>query len=257
MGDVSDWDHWAREIEPYASRAPYMASLGNHEMDFVSGGEHSPTGGGPTGFHPDAGGWGNDSNGECGVPPSHRFRAPGNGNGIAWYSFDYGIVHVVQMSSEHDWTEGSPQWNWLQADLAAVDRSVTPWVVVTAHRMMYSSQADQGGGPAAMRQHVEPLVVKHRVNLFLVGHQHSYERYCPVAYGQCAADGRSAPTYIVAGTAGAGIDKADWLPSNISVVQSGQWGYLRAAATLQNLTVQFVANSLGEEWDEVVLQPWM
>ena len=108
-----------------------------------------------------------------------------------------------------------------------------------------------------MRQHVEPLVVKYRVNLFLVGHQHSYERYCPVAYGQCAADGRSAPTYINAGTAGAGIDEADWLPSNISVVQSKQWGYLRAAATPQNLTVQFVANELGEEWDEVVLQPWM
>jgi hypothetical protein len=172
MGDVSDWDHWAREIEPYATRAPYMASLGNHEMDYVSGGEHSPTGGGPTGFHPP--GWGNDSNGECGVPPAHRFRSPSNGNGIAWYSFDYGIVHVVQMSSEHDWTVNSTQYNWLQADLAAVNRSVTPWVVMTAHRMMYSSQSDQDVGPALMRAQLEPLVIEHRVNLFLVGHQHRF-----------------------------------------------------------------------------------
>ena len=43
-------------------------------------------------------------------------------------------VTVTQISSEHDITEGSEQYAWLAADLAAVDRSVTPWVVVTAHR---------------------------------------------------------------------------------------------------------------------------
>jgi hypothetical protein len=86
---------------------------------------------------------------------------------------------------------------------------------------------------------------------------HSYERFCPLMYGQCVADGRSAPTYIIAGTAGAGVDEHDWENSSISVARSKQWGYLRATATPQNLTVQFVANSLGEEWDEVVLQPWM
>ena len=26
MGDVSDWDHWGKEIEPYATRAPYMVT---------------------------------------------------------------------------------------------------------------------------------------------------------------------------------------------------------------------------------------
>jgi hypothetical protein len=41
---------------------------------------------------------------------------------------------VTQISSEHDITEGSEQYAWLAADLAAVNRSVTPWVVVTAHR---------------------------------------------------------------------------------------------------------------------------
>jgi hypothetical protein len=255
-GDVSDWDHWAHQNEPYATRAPYMVSLGNHEMDYVSGGERSPTGGGPTGFHPGEG-WGNDSNGECGVPVFHRFRAPSNGNSIAWYSFDYGVVHVVQMSSEHDWTRGSPQYKWLEADLAAVDRSVTPWVVVTAHRMMYSTQSDASTGPALMRAQLEDLVIQHKVNLFLCGHQHSYERFCPVAQGKCVEDGRSAPTYINAGTAGAGIDYKDWFNSNISLVRSKQWGYLRVSATAHDLTVQFVDNSLGEEWDEVVLLPWM
>lgn len=41
-----------------------------------------------------------------------------------------------QVSSEHDIEPGSRQHLWLDADLAAVDRSITPWVIVTAHRPM-------------------------------------------------------------------------------------------------------------------------
>ena len=63
-------------------------------------------------------------------------KAPKTGNWIYWYSFDYGGIHVIQMSTEHNWTRGSEQYEWLQHDLEQVDRSVTPWVVLTAHRMM-------------------------------------------------------------------------------------------------------------------------
>jgi hypothetical protein len=64
--------------------------------------------------------------------------APANGNGIFWYSFNYGGVHVIQMSSEHDWTRDSPQYKWIEEDLKKVDRNDTPWIVLTAHRMMVS-----------------------------------------------------------------------------------------------------------------------
>ena len=53
---------------------------------------------------------GDDSSGECSVPIFHRFVTPTNGHGLYWYSFNYGSVHVLQMSSEHDWTEGSEQY---------------------------------------------------------------------------------------------------------------------------------------------------
>ncbi len=69
---------------------------------------------------------------------ANRFTAPSNGNGIFWYSFDYGSVHVVQMSSEHEWLPGTEQYAWLQADLQSVNRTQTPWVVLTSHRMMAS-----------------------------------------------------------------------------------------------------------------------
>jgi hypothetical protein len=104
--------------------------------------------------------------GECAIPMFYRWTSPSNGNGIFWYSFDYGSVHVIQvcglwrvhgpcfdavfllwsqMSTEHDWTQGSAQYDWLQRDLQALDRSVTPWVVVTGHRMMYTTQLPKGG----------------------------------------------------------------------------------------------------------------
>ena len=35
------------------------------------------------------------------------------------------------------------------------------------------------------RDHVEPLLRAGKVNLMLVGHQHSYERSCPVYNGSC------------------------------------------------------------------------
>ena len=35
--------------------------------------------------------------------------SPDNGNGVFWYSFDYGLVHVIQFSSEHDFRPGSRQ----------------------------------------------------------------------------------------------------------------------------------------------------
>lgn len=49
-------------------------------------------------------------------------------------------VCLLQISTEHDWTRGSIQYNWLAQDLMSVNRTLTPWVVLTAHRMMYTTQ---------------------------------------------------------------------------------------------------------------------
>ena len=81
-------------------------------------------------WEPVWGDYGSDSNGECSVPMYYRFNMPGNGNSLYWYSFDYGSVHFTVMSSEHNFTAGSPQYEWLEKDLASVNRSVTPWIVV-------------------------------------------------------------------------------------------------------------------------------
>lgn len=61
MGEARRWEWFFNEIEPLATRVPYMVSLGNHEWDW-SGQD----------FLPSWGNYGEDSGGECGVPYMKR-----------------------------------------------------------------------------------------------------------------------------------------------------------------------------------------
>jgi hypothetical protein len=60
IGDISYargigalWDAFMTQIQPIASRVPYMVGIGNHEYDHVTGGDKDPSGApGPGGFRP-------------------------------------------------------------------------------------------------------------------------------------------------------------------------------------------------------------
>lgn len=43
-------------------------------------------------------------------------------------------MHFTVMSTEHFFGPGSQQHLWLEADLAAVNRSRTPWLLLVGHR---------------------------------------------------------------------------------------------------------------------------
>ena len=58
------------------------------------------------------------------------------------YSYDYGMVHFIMISTEHDLSPGSRQYVWLEQDLENVNRSKTPWVILGGHRPMYTSEID-------------------------------------------------------------------------------------------------------------------
>lgn len=264
-GHAHMWDEFFHIIEPYAARVPYMISIGNHEYDYVKGGKNDPSGAtgddGRMNFHPDWANYGDDSSGECSVPMYYRWDAPANGNSIYWYSFDYGGVHVIQISSEHDWTRGSKQYKWIENDLKRVDRQKTPWIILTAHRMMYTTQIGEDADNKVsvhFREELEDLLWEHRVNLMLVGHQHSYERSCAVRNGKCIEDGKG-PVHIIVGSAGAGLEKqgfssklGEWSVSHVN-----DWGYLRIDSTEQSMNIQFILNRNGVVYDEVTLAPWL
>jgi hypothetical protein len=70
------------------------------------------------------------------------------------------------------------QLQWLAKDLAAVDRSKTPWIVAMSHRPMYSSQ--NATYQVNVRNAFEPLLLQYGVDAYLSGHIHWYERLVPL-----------------------------------------------------------------------------
>ena len=199
------WEQWFSTIEPIATSVPYMVGIGNHDQCHLIGGSKDPSKVKKSGFHPVWGNYLDDSGGECGVPPYYHFHMPDNGNSLWWYSFDYGTVHFIMISTEHNFTAGSLQYEWLEKDLSTVDRTVTAWVILAGHRPMYCSADDPPDYQVSehIQSSLEELFYKYKVNLAVYGHYHLYERTCPVYKQHCDQYGT---IHIVAGAGGVGME---------------------------------------------------
>mmetsp|Transcript_63507 Transcript_63507/g.160212 ORF Transcript_63507/g.160212 Transcript_63507/m.160212 type:complete len:630 (-) Transcript_63507:223-2112(-) len=260
------WELWQSQIEPIATRMPYMVSVGNHEYDHFGGDDKDPSTSTP--FRPTWGNYGSDSGGECGVPMLNRFpHAPPTGHSIWWYTFSFANVQFVALSSEHDYMRGSEQWRWLEQTLKDVDRRAFPWLVVTSHRSLYNSERNASDQivdhrvSETMRQMLEPLLVTYKVNLVLTGHYHSYERTCPVINQTCE---REAPVHICGGMAGMGPDSDGWMepkPEWSLFQDEKNWGFLDISVEGdESMTVRYLGgHEAGQgvnELDRVVLRPY-
>mmetsp|Transcript_16813 Transcript_16813/g.42935 ORF Transcript_16813/g.42935 Transcript_16813/m.42935 type:complete len:586 (+) Transcript_16813:285-2042(+) len=249
------WDFWFKMVEPIAARMPYMVSIGNHEYDYVTAGTHDPslpsTPEEPTqGYHPPWGDMKDDSNGECGVVAMQRFRMPDTGNSLFWYSFEYGMIHVVLLSAEHDLADGSPQKRWLLQDLERVNRTVTPWLFVGVHRPVYSSANDPGYLVVTkhLRRELEDTLQRYNVDMVLSGHYHSYERTCPVYKEECRGDitNPQAPVHAVVGTAGIELALTEYIPV--------PWSFSSNSHTFGYATVD-VHNATSLHWQFIATHP--
>jgi hypothetical protein len=102
------------------------------------------------------------------------------GNGEEWYSFDYGNAHFVVLndSTSGDRISGVES-DWLEADLAAVDRTTTPWVFVMHHKPAYSCSTNHGSD-LEIRQAWQPIYDRFAVDFVFNGHDHDYERSLPI-----------------------------------------------------------------------------
>ncbi|GLE07862.1 hypothetical protein PINS_up018604 [Pythium insidiosum] len=237
MGATYLWDQFGALIEPVASEVAYMVGVGNHEYCYTSGGEKDPSGAGATnGFHPPEGNYGVDSRGECAVPTNKRFIMPANGNQVFWWSVEMGLVHHTMISSEHDYTTGSPMFQWLEKDLASVDRKKTPWLFLHLHRPMYTSEdyASDYKVSLFIRKYLEPLLAKYRVDAVFSGHYHAYELTCPVYQEVCRSETlpnglkkAKAPVHIMVGSAGADVDNTGYYDVPWRVEAQLEYGYGR------------------------------
>lgn len=62
------------------------------------------------------------------------------------------------------------QYKWLERDLGNVDRSITPWLVVTWHPPWYSSYEAHYREAECMRVEMEDLLYAYGVDIIFNGH---------------------------------------------------------------------------------------
>ncbi|OOQ83557.1 putative acid phosphatase [Penicillium brasilianum] len=270
------------QLAPIAGRKLYMASPGNHEADcseipyllelcpqgqknftdFMHRFENTM----PKTFA---------SSSSNTTAQSLATQARSLSNPPFWYSFEYGMAHIVMIDTETDFpdapdgTDGSAkldsgpfgttnqQIDFLKADLASVDRSVTPWLIVAGHRPWYSTGTDNGC--SACQTAFEDIFYKYGVDLGVFGHVHNSQRFAPVYNGTADANGMNdpkAPMYIVAGGAGniEGVDSPGTEPSYTKFAYGSDYSY----ATIrfvdeQNLQVDFYQSSTGTLLDSSTL----
>jgi hypothetical protein len=135
-----------------------------------------------------------------GAPYFEYFGAQAGPPGRGYYSFDFGGWHFVALDSMIDTAPGSPQYEWLVADLAASRDALC--TIAYWHYPVWSSGAVHGGY-AKMLPMFDAL---HRagVELLLTGDEHLYERFAPQDARGVVDPARGVRQFIV-GTGGANL----------------------------------------------------
>lgn len=178
LGDIQyyqsifeSWTTWFASMQPLLAAGAFQPSVGNHEYenDFEFQDYYARLFGG-AGF---------------------------DSNEVEYYRFQSGGVWFFSLSTEEELSAGSPQADWLEAELA--DAAAKPgyrFGVVYFHKpMMTLSEYTQKSGE---RAHFAPIFEQHGVKLVMAGHVHGYERF---------VDG--ALTYVVSGGGGALLHDLD------------------------------------------------
>jgi hypothetical protein len=141
-------------------------------------------------------------------PGNHDYDSPGLGtyfeyfgtlagpSGRGYYSYNVAGWHAISLDSQAAMNPGSPQYQWLEADLSANTARCT---VAYWHHPLYSSGPN--GSTQAVRD-VWRLLYAKGADVVLNGHDHAYERFAPQD-----PDGRADPArgiqQFVVGTGGA------------------------------------------------------
>ncbi|KAJ8899556.1 hypothetical protein K2173_018530 [Erythroxylum novogranatense] len=173
------WDSFGRMVEQYASQRPWMVTEGNHEIEtfpiLI-----------PQGFKAYNSRW---------LMP---YQESGSSSNL-YYSFEVSGAHVIMLGSYTDFDGDSDQYKWLEADLSRIDRKKTPWVVVLLHAPWYNTNTAHQGEGESMRQAMEEVLYKARVDVVFAGHVHAYERFTRVYDNKADPCG---PVYITIGDGG-------------------------------------------------------
>lgn len=179
-----EWGEWHRAAGWLNKMVPSIPSPGNHE-------------------------YGRDPDGErrLSVNWRHQFTLPENGPpGLqeTCYFIDIQGVRIISLNSNvmHD-----EQAAWLSRLL---QNNPNTWTILTFHHPIFSS--GRGRDNKALRAAWKPVFDKHRMDLVLQGHDHTYARG-NVPTGVGLRDGEAGTLYVnsVSGPKMYSVERADWM----------------------------------------------
>jgi predicted MPP superfamily phosphohydrolase len=174
---ANDKDYQLNFFDVYAKgnflkQVPLFTALGNHDYDGVSNRVHDS----PAVTYFSA--FSLPTKAELGGIPS---------GSEAYYSFDYGNIHLISVDTEGFGKDGlrliddnSLQRKWLLEDLA---KTKSTWKILFFHHPPFTKgtyDSDAVSLLSLIRQKLVPIFEKYKVDLVLNGHSHVYERSKPI-----------------------------------------------------------------------------
>jgi hypothetical protein len=163
-------------------------------------------------------------------------NGPAGPRGAGYYSFDVGAWHLIALNSNCarvSCSTGSPQMQWLQADLAAHLNTCT---LAFWHHPRFSSGYD---GDGTFMQDIWKTLYDAGADLVLVGHSHDYERLAPMNASGGLDRARGIREFVV-GTGGAFPTGVGSPRPNSEVRQNNSFGVLKLTLGATSYDWRFV-----------------
>ena len=186
------------------------------------------------------------------------------------YSFDYGNVHFVTFdtNSLNNPTRLNNQLTWMEADLAA---TTAQWKIVFGHHPVTGSPDKPESAADNYYQQVVPRLRMAGVDVFLMGHSHTYHRTYPLLGESGGVETYALDTdnsytqgagliQLVAGTGGKSLRSGTFtqFPFNavgfsLSTTPVVEYGFAKFDVTPTELTVSYIAADDGATLDQFTI----
>jgi acid phosphatase type 7 len=181
------------------------------------------------------------------------------------YSYDYGNTHFVAINSGFAqaaakvgkvlFAENSDEYRWLEADLArARSNNHITWIIMYSHYPIHSFGFSH---IPTWQHHVKPLVDKYKVDLYLAGHRHVYERHKAVRGSEIFEPTDShlysqpqGTIYITNGSCGGSLQGIGGWDLKTMLFTPREKKYAYAVMTIEGNTITYsVSDNQGNEMD--------
>ncbi len=187
--------------------------------------------------------WGRHKDRTHPIPGNHEYQMDG-GSGYfnyfgaaagdpatGYYSYDLGAWHIIALNSQFSGKVGTPQAEWVKADLAAHQQLCT---MAVWHVPLFGQDS-----ASTRMKNVYQLLYDAGAELVLNGHEHNYQRFAPQTADGVVDPDRGIREFIV-GTGGRSIGGGTTAFANREAFNANAFGVLKLSLHATSFDWEFV-----------------